>query len=147
MLNRAKQMEPKAKLDTVRTLLQNTPIPLGKKMYMYAKNGSIVIDETGPGIIGSVTERGKKADGKTTKYEINYSILEGMSNPYFAYGIHDRLFTTWGDNENADNFQGDIVGKNTVSFTPASGAFRLLGIVNLREESSVNGSLGFNNRD
>lgn len=147
LLNRAKQMEPKAKLDTVRTLLQNTPIPLGKKMYMYAKNGSIVIDETGPGIIGSVTERGKKADGKTQTYEINYSILEGMSNPYFAYGIHDRLFTTWGDNENADNFQGDIVGKNTVSFTPASGAFGLLGIVNLREESSVNGSLGFNNRD
>ena len=147
LVNRGKQMEPKAKIDDIKNLLQTKTIPLGKKMYMYAKNGSVVIDENGPGIVGGVTDRAKHADGKTHKYEIEYSILEGMSNPYFAYGIHDRLFTTWGDNENADNFQGDIMSKNTVSFTPASGAFGLLGIVNLREESSVNGSLGFNNRD
>lgn len=118
LVNRAKQMEPKAKVSDIKNLLQTKTIPLGKKMYMYAKNGAVVIEETPPAIVGGVTERGKKADGKTHSYEISYSILEGMSNPYFAYGIHDRLFTTWGDNENADNFQGDITAKNTVSFTP-----------------------------
>lgn len=147
VVQRAKQIEPKSKTADVMSLLTNTTIPLGQKMYLYAKNGSLVFDSTGPAYAHTGSDKARKADGTPKSYEVSYSILEGMSNPYFAYGIHDRLFTTWGDNENGDNFSGDITGKNKITLTPSSGAFGLLGIVKLTEESFVNGSLGFNNRD
>ncbi|MBX9771138.1 MAG: hypothetical protein K2X29_07190, partial [Candidatus Obscuribacterales bacterium] len=62
-------------------------------------------------------------------------------------GIHDRLFTSWGSNDNKDDMQGEITATQTAYFQPASGAYGLLGVVKFTETSAASGSLGFNNRD
>lgn len=124
-----------------------TKISLGNMYYIYMKNGKLTIDTTGPGYIGGQSAGARLPDGNKHEVSITYSILQGVANPYYAYGIHDRLFTTWGNNAEGNDMTGDITATDTAYFQPASGAYGLLGVVKFTETSGVNASLAFNNRD
>lgn len=140
------EIQPSATTAQLDQVLQ-TPIALGKTYYIYQKNGALTMDTTGPAYIGGQSANALQADGFEHKIQSSYPILQGVANPYYAYGIHDRLFTTWGTNSSKDDMQGEITATQTASFQPASGAYGLLGIVKFTETSNASGSLGFNNRD
>ncbi len=126
------------------------PIALGMKYYIYMNtSGEITIDTTGPGYVSKESAQHQLPDGKKHgPNPLTYSILQGVANPYYAYGIHDRLFTTWGTQASAgDDNGGDISATDTATYQAASGAYGLLGIVKFTETSTANGSLAFNNRD
>lgn len=125
----------------------DTNIGLGNTYYIYMKSGVLTIDTTGPGYIGGQSAGARQPDGKVHQVQSTYPILQGVANPYYSYGIHDRLFTSWGSNDNKDDMQGEITATQTTYFQPASGAYGLLGVVKFTETSAASGSLGFNNRD
>lgn len=129
-----------------------TPISLGNKYYISMQTGAngsqyLDISTTPPSYVGGQTAGAKVADGKDHSISAQFDILQGVANPYYAYGIHDRLFTTWGANAGGDDGSGSIITTETAVFTPASGAFGLLGTVTFKETSQAQGSLNFNNRD
>lgn len=140
------EINPKATEAEILDVL-NTKVGLGNTYYIYLKNGKLVMDTQGPGYVSALSNVARIADGDVHSVSSSFSILQGVANPHYSYGIHDRLFTTWGTNEDRNDFQGDITATETASFQPSSGAFGLLGIVKFEETSAANGSLGFNNRD
>jgi hypothetical protein len=126
----------------------STKLSLGSTYYIYLKNGTLTIDTTGPAYVNSLSAAAKLPDGKKHgPAPKTYTILQGVANPYYAYGIHDRLFTTWGDDPNASNSGGDITATDTAFFQPSSGAYGMLGLIKFTETSQSSGSLAFNNRD
>lgn len=128
-------------------LLKQT-LSLGSTYYIYLKNGALTMDTTGPAYINSLSAAAKLPDGKKHgPAPKTYTILQGVANPFYAYGIHDRLFTTWGSDANASDFGGDITATDKAEFQPASGAYGILGLVKFTETSQTSGSLSFNNRD
>jgi hypothetical protein len=75
-----------------------------------------------------------QADGNIHQVYSAYDVLQGVVNPYFCYGIHDRLFTTWGNNAPSyDNMEGAITAYDTAAFQPGSGAYGNLGSINFSE--------------
>ena len=132
------------------------PLNLGSIYYIYyspnspqANNGpGLTIDTVGPKYINSQSASARQPDGQKHQIQGSYSILQGMANPYFSYGIHDRLFTTWGSQfAGGDDMTGDITATDSAYFQPASGAYGLLGVVKFTETSQGSANLAFNNRN
>ncbi|MBX9690447.1 MAG: hypothetical protein K2X27_27275 [Candidatus Obscuribacterales bacterium] len=150
MKQRMKEIKPSASDTEIQGILDRR-LALGSKYYIYLSGGNLTMDTNGPAVKTSRTP-----DGKEHKITGTYTILEGVANPYYSYGIHDRLFTTWGAGANGTGGTlgratldpgSDISATDSASFQPASGAYGLLGVIKFSETSQANGSLSFNNRD
>lgn len=118
-------------------------IDAGRKYYIYfstsspyaspAGSAGLTISTTPPSYVSQLQTAHQSADGKTHQASGTYPCLQGLANPFFCYGIHDRLFTTWGTNSAGDDNMGEITAYQTASFQPGSGAFGNLGDIKFSE--------------
>ena len=136
----------------------NQKLPLGKTYIAYMdNNGNIQMTDSAsaPSWIGTLQQHAiaKNPDGNAhgpggDLPAATYDITATVANPQYSYGIHDVLFTQHGDNSGTfDNGNGQIKASDSATFTPASGAYGLLGTITLQETTQSSANLGFNSRD
>ncbi|GEM_PF-2200078 len=135
--NRIYQIKPDATQAEINSVL-NYPLALGKIYYVYATgtapNNHITITTTQPPWMQALGGAATAADGTPHVFQKKWDLVNGlgsMANPGHDFDIHDRLFL---------NVQpGSAVDTLTVTYTPASGAYDLLGTVKFTDAASNQG--------
>lgn len=75
----------------------------------------------------------QKSDGNHHVLTGQYACLNGVTDPFFCYGIHDRLFETSGTDAAGEDNLAEITAFQAATFRPGSGAYGNLGTISFTE--------------
>lgn len=135
--NRIHQMNPKVSDEEINAKVFSQKLKLGLKYYVYVKrDGSVEMSDTAPLTVGAMGSHGVNPDGTAHPFSKVFSLLNTMVNPNYEFNIHDAAFT--GNGSGVCSANPSIMETLTVTYTPSSGAYNLLGVIKLQDNATSN---------
>ncbi len=129
--NRIHQIKPTVTPEEIDTVF-NTTISLGKIYYVYQNSShQIVVSTTAPLTLAAMGAQGMLPDGTPHSFSKTFDLTGTVANPHYDFNIHDAAFTQVSP--------GTATETLTVTYTPASGAYNLLGVLKLQDLASNQG--------
>lgn len=128
LTNRILQIKPDARPSEIDEVLQKK-LKLGGKYYLYMEQltNRLKLDNNPPLWLDQV--HGTTPDGTAHKFVKGpFNLIPGLVNPQHEFDIHDALFLNWSNSNSAK----DVL---SATFTPASGAYNLLGEIKFQERT------------
>ncbi len=134
--NRIRQIKPTASDAEIIAVL-STKLKLRSKYYLYMNqtSGNLVMDTQAPPWLDP--NFGTVADGKPKIFPgIPFNLVPTLINPHHDFNIHDEPFLDWSLYPPDPNFDKTSLALDSLTgtFTPASGAYNLLGTISFEEK-------------